>query len=149
MDKMSAADIQYLSPIIRTLMNKGHDFVHPQLPHISGLTHIMWTGEPKVRLAHARNAVFYGDKAIDRSPCGTGTSARMAQRYAKGLLSKGDTFIHESIIGSLFTGYIEEVSSVGEIEAIIPSIEGRAHIIGDNNIYIDDADPYAHGFIIK
>ena len=56
----------------------------------------------------ARNAVFYGDKAIDRSPCGTGTSARMAQWYAKGKLKKGDEFIHESIIGSKFNGTIEE-----------------------------------------
>jgi 4-hydroxyproline epimerase len=95
----------------------------------------------------ARNAVFYGDKAIDRSPCGTGTSARMAQWYAKGLLKKGDEFVHESIIGSKFIGRIEEETSVAGKPAIRPSIEGWARIYGNNTITIDpDDDPYAYGF---
>jgi 4-hydroxyproline epimerase len=95
----------------------------------------------------ARNAVFYGDKAIDRSPCGTGTSARMAQWYAKGKLKKGDLFIHESIIGSTFTGTIEEETTVAGNPAIRPGIEGWARIYGYNTISIDDEDdPYAYGF---
>jgi 4-hydroxyproline epimerase len=97
--------------------------------------------------AHGRNAVFYGDKAIDRSPCGTGTSARMAQWYSKGKLQVGDTFIHESIIGSKFTGTVEDTTHVGDFPAIVPSIEGWARITGFNTIIIDeDDDPYAHGF---
>jgi 4-hydroxyproline epimerase len=97
--------------------------------------------------ATARNAVFYGDKAIDRSPCGTGTSARMAQWYAKGKLKKGDTFIHESIIGSQFVGRIEEELTVAGKPAIKPSIEGWAKVYGHNSITIDGAnDPYAFGF---
>lgn len=107
----------------------------------------MWTGEPTSDKATARNAVFYGDKAIDRSPCGTGTSARMAQWFVKGKLKKGDLFIHESIIGSLFTGRVEEVSSVGTMPAIIPSIEGWARVYGFNTITVDEEDdPYALGF---
>ena len=95
----------------------------------------------------ARNAVFYGDKAIDRSPCGTGTSARMAQWYAKGNLKKGDVFIHESIIGSKFNGTIEEELTVNGKPAIKPGIEGWAKIYGYNTISIDkDDDPYAYGF---
>jgi len=94
----------------------------------------------------ARNAVFYGDKAIDRSPCGTGTSARMAQLAARGALKPGDEFVHESIIGSLFNGRVEAVTRVGDREAIVPSIEGWARITGFNTIFIDDRDPYAHGF---
>jgi 4-hydroxyproline epimerase len=95
----------------------------------------------------ARNAVFYGDKAIDRSPCGTGTSARMAQWYAKGKLKEGDVFIHESIIGSQFTGRIEQLTTVGGKPAIVPSVEGWARIYGYNTISIDkDDDPYACGF---
>jgi 4-hydroxyproline epimerase len=95
----------------------------------------------------ARNAVFYGDKAIDRSPCGTGTSARMAQWYAKGKLKKGEVFIHESIIGSTFTGSIEEELPVDGKPAIRPGIEGWARIYGYNTIIIDpDDDPYAYGF---
>ena len=95
----------------------------------------------------ARNAVFYGDKAIDRSPCGTGTSARMAQWYARGRLQKGDVFIHESIIGSRFNGTIEEETTVGGMAAIRPGIEGWAKIYGYNTITIDEEDdPYALGF---
>ena len=93
--------------------------------------------------------MFYGDKAIDRSPCGTGTSARMAQWYAKGKLKKGDEFIHESIIGSQFIGRIEEeipnAFGTGK-PAIVPSIEGWAKVYGYNTIKIDDDDPYAYGF---
>jgi 4-hydroxyproline epimerase len=95
----------------------------------------------------ARNAVFYGDKAIDRSPCGTGTSARMAQWHAKGRLRKGDEFVHESIIGSTFIGRIEEETRVAGRPAIRPSIEGWARVYGYNTISIDpEDDPYAHGF---
>jgi 4-hydroxyproline epimerase len=94
----------------------------------------------------ARNAVFYGDKAIDRSPCGTGTSARLAQWHAKGKLKPGQDFIHESIIGSKFIGRIEEVTELAGKVAIVPSIEGWAIVTGHNTIIIDDEDPYAQGF---
>ena len=99
--------------------------------------------------AHARNAVFYGEKAIDRSPCGTGTSARMAQLAAKGKLGVGDDFIHESIIGSLFNGRVERAAKVGNHDAIVPSVEGWARITGYNTIFIDDRDPYKHGFVVQ
>ncbi len=94
----------------------------------------------------ARNAVFYGDKAIDRSPCGTGTSARMAQLHARGRLAVGEDFVHESIIGSLFQGRIESETTVGNHQGIIPSVAGWARITGFNTIFIDERDPYAHGF---
>ena len=91
--------------------------------------------------------MFYGDKAIDRSPCGTGTSARLAQLYAKGKLKKGEPFIHESFIGSKFVGRIEEETNLQGKMAIIPSIQGWAKIYGHNTITIDDEDdPYAYGF---
>ena len=106
----------------------------------------MWTGAPTVAGADARNAVLYGDKAIDRSPCGTGTSARMAQLAARGDLGVGGDFVHESIIGSLFRGRVEARAAVGNAQAIVPSVEGWARITGLNTIFIDDRDPYAHGF---
>jgi 4-hydroxyproline epimerase len=93
-----------------------------------------------------RNAVFYGDKAIDRSPCGTGTSARMAQLAGKGRLEVGDDFVHESIIGSLFDGRVEAPARVGNHEAIVPSIAGWARQHGINTIFVDGRDPFAHGF---
>ena len=132
---------------LRININEAYQFVHPQDETIRGCSHILWTGAVLDAGSTARNAVFYGDKAIDRSPCGTGTSARMAQWYAKGLLKKGQPFIHESIIGSKFTGLIEEETSIAGLPAIRPSVEGWARIYGYNQIWIDDEDdPYAHGF---
>ena len=131
---------------MRSRINEAHEFVHPEDPTINSCSHILWTGAVLDKNSSARNAVFYGDKAIDRSPCGTGTSARMAQWFAKGKLEKGGEFIHESIIGSKFIGRVEEVTTVGDKPAIIPSIEGWAKIYGYNTISIDDDDPYAFGF---
>jgi 4-hydroxyproline epimerase len=146
MADFAPGEIQRLSLILRKLLNEKLEVVHPENATIKGISHILWTGKPKNPRAHARNAVFYGDKAIDRSPCGTGTSARMAQLAAKGKLQVGDDFIHESIIGSLFNGRVEAKAKVGNHEAIIPSIEGWARITGFNTIFIDDRDPYKHGF---
>jgi 4-hydroxyproline epimerase len=131
---------------MRQAINQQHQFVHPENPTIQGLSHILWTGAPIDPTSTARNAVFYGDKAIDRSPCGTGTSARMAQWYAKGLLKPGDVFVHESIIGSKFIGRIEVETTVAGRPAIRPSIEGWAILTGYNTILFDDEDPYVHGF---
>ncbi len=146
LEQLTVNDILRLSPIIRRRINEHHSFVHPEDPTIKGLTHIEWTGRPRNPEAHARNAVFYGDRAIDRSPCGTGTCARMAQWAAEGKLKTGETFVHESIIGSLFRGRLEGTTTIGERNAIIPSIEGWARVTGHNTITIDDRDPYAHGF---
>jgi len=137
------------SRVLRQRLNEKYTFVHPEDKNINGLSHIQWTGAIIDPTSTARNAVFYGDKAIDRSPCGTGTSARMAQWHAKGLLKEGDRFIHESIIGSKFTGGVEQVipNAFGDGRpAIVPSIEGWAMVTGYNTIIIDDDDPYAHGF---
>ena len=132
---------------LRKRINRQYSFVHPDDPTINGCSHILWTGAVLDPASSARNAVFYGDKAIDRSPCGTGTSARMAQWYTKGKLKKGDQFIHESIIGSKFIGTIEEETKVGEKPSIRPGIEGWAKIYGYNTISINpDDDPYAYGF---
>jgi len=133
---------------LRRAMNEAYTFTHPDEPAIQGLSHIMWTGKPTTPGADARNAVYYGDKAIDRSPCGTGTSARMAQLAARGRLSVGDRFVHESIIGSQFIGKVEADATVANHQAIIPSVQGWARITGLNTIFIDDRDPYAHGFVV-
>jgi 4-hydroxyproline epimerase len=143
---ITAADIVRWSPIIRKEMNERYSFVHPSDDRINGLSHLLWTGDTLDPKATARNAVFYGDKAVDRSPCGTGTSARMAQWAAKGKLKKGDEFIHESIIGSQFIGRIEDETMLGTYKAIVPSIEGWARITGTNTITINEDDPYAFGF---
>ena len=146
---LKPSDIQRLSPMLRAAANAKYDFTHPEKPGITGLSHVMWTGEPTVDGASAKNAVFYGDKAIDRSPCGTGTSARMAQLVGKGQLDIGARFVHESIIGTLFVGVPEEATKVGDYDAIIPSIEGWARVTGHNTIFVDERDPLAKGFLLK
>ncbi|RWM11331.1 MAG: 4-hydroxyproline epimerase [Mesorhizobium sp.] len=144
----TAGDLIAWSPVVRQRLNEKYSFVHPENPGINRLSHMLWTGKPRNAEADARNAVFYGDKAIDRSPCGTGTSARMAQLHAKGKLKEGNSFVHESIIGSLFKGRVEKEVSVAGKPAIIPSIGGWARMTGLNTIFIDDRDPFAHGFIV-
>jgi 4-hydroxyproline epimerase len=146
LEQFTADQLISWSRVCRQRLNEKYTFVHPENEHINGLTHLLWTGKTLDARSTARNAVFYGDKAIDRSPCGTGTSARMAQWHAKGRLKMGDEFIHESIIGSKFIGRIEEETTIGDRTAIIPSIEGWAMVTGYNTIIIDDDDPYAHGF---
>lgn len=146
-DDFNAEQLITMARALRSAINEKYEFVHPLDPNISGCSHIMWTGKTIDAQATARNAVFYGDKAIDRSPCGTGTSARMAQWFSKGTLKVGDPFIHESIIGSKFTGRVEAASQVSDYAAIIPSIEGWARVYGENVISIDpEDDPYAYGF---
>ena len=146
---LSPSDIQRLSPELRRKANQKYRFVHPEQAQIQGLSHVMWAGRPTVAGAHARNAVFYGDKAIDRSPCGTGTSARLAQRVAKGQLQIGQDFVHESIIGTCFTGRAIEATRVGTFDAIVPSVEGWARVTGHNTIFVNDRDPLHKGFLLK
>jgi len=131
---------------IRDALNANNSFAHPLNPDINRVSHVLWSGAPTQTGATARNAVIYGDKAIDRSPCGTGTSARMAQWVAQGRLELGAAFIHESIIGSLFTGCAEQAAQVGDTPAIIPSLKGWARLTGYNTIFVDKRDPYCHGF---
>ena len=147
LEQFTADQLISWSRALRANINARYSFVHPENPTIHGCSHILWTGQVMDSKSSARNAVFYGDKAIDRSPCGTGTSARMAQWFAKGKLRKGDEFIHESIIGSKFIGRIEEETQLNGRPAIVPSVEGWARIYGHNTITIDpDDDPYAYGF---
>jgi len=149
MGDYSALQLVAWSPVLRQRLNALYDFIHPTQPEINQLSHILWTGKPLHPASHARNAVFYGDKAIDRSPCGTGTSARMAQLVAKGKLQEGNDFIHESIIGSTFEGRVESLTRLADKPAIIPSVAGWARMTGFNTIFIDDRDPYCHGFVVK
>ena len=140
--------VQYSQEVRKRINAKyPNHFIHPENDTIRDVSHMLWTGDPIDPASSGRNAVFYGDKAIDRSPCGTGTSARIAQLHAKGKLKKGEDYIHESFIGSKFIGRVEEETSIGNIKAIVPSIQGWAKVYGYNNIIIDeDDDPYAFGF---
>ncbi|MFY9241874.1 MAG: 4-hydroxyproline epimerase [Polaribacter sp.] len=149
--EFTASKIIQYSQVVRERINVKYpnQFVHPENESVKNVTHVLWTGTPLDKSSHGKNAVFYGDKAIDRSPCGTGTSARLAQLYAKGKLQVGQEFIHESFIGSTFTGCVEAETTLADKKAIIPSIKGWAKIYGQNTITIDtDDDPYAYGFSV-
>lgn len=148
LDALGAERILRLSPLIREQVNSIARPVHPLEPTINGVSHILWADKPKSEGADGRNAVFYGARAIDRSPCGTGTSARLAQLAAKGRLKLGDTFVHESYIGSRFIGRVEGATRVGDYAGIVPSIEGSAFMTGHSQIIIDDAAPFPQGFTV-
>jgi len=145
-DELGAARILSLSPVVRTLMRAALEPVHPLDATIRGVSHVMWADRPKSPGAHGRNAVFYGDRAIDRSPCGTGTSARLAHLAGTGRLQEGEPFVHESIIGSRFIGRVRQTLDLNGIPAIIPSIEGSAFATGLNTLWIDPAQPFPTGF---
>lgn len=149
LDDMGAARLIELSGRIRSAIREKYEPVHPLDPTIRGVSHILWADKPRGDGADGSNAVFYGDKAIDRSPCGTGTSARLAHLAASGRLNVGDRFVHESYIGSRFIGRVEEAVELGGEAAIIPSIEGSAIATGFNTIWIDQADSFWSGFQVK
>lgn len=147
-ENYTAAKLIQYSRIIRSAITKKYpdNFIHPEDTTIKDVSHILWTGKTVQEDSSGRNAVFYGDKAIDRSPCGTGTSARMAQLYTKKLLSLKEDFIHESYIGSKFIGKVTQETTVGKYKGIVPSIQGWARVYSHNTITIDTEDPYAYGF---
>ena len=149
LEQFSAAQVLRYSPLVREAINKVATCVHPEDASVNGISHVMWTGKPSQQDSSAANAVFYGSGAIDRSPCGTGTSARMAQLHAKGLLKEDEEFIHESIIGSQFVGRVESTIQIGPYHGIMPSVQGWAQVTGYNTIIVDPRDPYAHGFEVN
>ena len=149
LDDLGASRIVELSGRLREAVRAKYEPVHPLDPTIRGVSHILWADKPRHDGADGRNAVFYGDKAIDRSPCGTGTSARLAHLHAQGRLKVGDRFVHESYICSRFIGRVEAETKLGDKPAIIPSIEGSAIQTGFNTIWIDRADPFWEGFQVK
>lgn len=148
LDDLGAARIIELSRTIRSMIREIYQPVHPLEPSICGVTHLLWADRPKGEGADGRNAVFYGERAIDRSPCGTGTSARLAHLVATGRLNVGDRFVHESYIGSRFIGRVEALARVGDVDGIVPSIEGSAIATGLNTIWIDREDPFWAGFSV-
>ncbi|RSV39602.1 4-hydroxyproline epimerase [Sphingomonas sp. ABOLE] len=148
LDDLGASRIVELSRTIRELVRAQVEPVHPLDDRIRGVSHVLWADKPKGEGADGRNAVFYGERAIDRSPCGTGTSARLAHLEQQGRLNVGDRFVHESYIGSRFIGRVEEAVMVGDRPGIIPSIEGSAIATGFNTIWIDREDPFWAGFSV-
>jgi len=121
---------------------------HPEKPHINRVNLVMISDKPMNPEAHARNVVVFTEGSVDRSPCGTGTSAKVAALYAKGLLKVGDIFVHESIIGTLFKCKIVAETTVDPYKAVISELTGRAWITQISRHIIYDDDPLKYGFLI-
>ena len=127
-------------------VRKEVDFVHPLDPFLKGISHVMFYTQPDDPKADYRNTVIFLPASVDRSPCGTGTSARMAQLYTRGILKPGMTFVNHSIIDTVFEGEIVKELDIAGIPGIVPKISGSAYIMGFNNIVLDPEDPMQEGF---
>ncbi|MGH2884759.1 MAG: proline racemase family protein, partial [Solirubrobacteraceae bacterium] len=121
--------------------------VHPVDPAIRGCKHVVFYA-PGRDGANARNATAIHPGWLDRSPCGTGTSARMAALHARGELALGEAFVNESIIGSRFTGRLLEEVNLGSVPAVVPEVSGRAWITGMSQYLLDPTDPFPAGFAL-
>ncbi|TYA10191.1 proline racemase [Paenibacillus faecis] len=143
-----ARDIVRLAVRIREAVNREMEIVHPEIPVIQGLTHIEFFSDPVSPSAHCRNTVVVPPGGIDRSPCGTGTSAKVAALYKKGELAIGEEFVHESIVGSLFHAKVLEETAVGGLTAVIPQITGSAWIMGFHQFVMREQDPLYRGFFL-
>ncbi len=144
----NASKIIQVGSLIKDAVNQQYDVKHPELPYIKGLTHVEFSAPPTHKDAHAKNTVLITHDALDRSPCGTGTSAKLATLYAKNKISLNQEFVHESIIGSLFKAKVIEECEVAGYKAIIPQITGSAHVTGLHQFVVDPDDPLKEGFLI-
>ena len=145
----NASKLSALGMKIMHAVNEQVELQHPTLSHIKSVDLVEIYDTATHPDANYKNVVVFGEGQLDRSPCGTGTSAKMAVLHAQGELKLGEPFVYESILGTLFKGVILEETEVAGIKAIIPEITGSAYITGYNNIIIDPKDPVKDGFMLK
>jgi proline racemase len=147
-------DVPHLPQLRRAGMEIKHaieaaqTIAHPLEPGLKGIYGTIFTGPPSDEHADLRNVTIFADAEVDRSPCGTGTAAVMAVVDAMGLLAAERPFVHESLIGTRFTGTVASRTAVGEYQAIVPEIEGSAWITGEHTFLVDRNDPLKDGFRI-
>ncbi|KQL45823.1 proline racemase [Brevibacillus choshinensis] len=123
--------------------------VHPHESELTGIYGVIISDEPKKSDSHLRNVTIFADKQVDRSPCGTGTAARVATLFARGQLAVGEPFVHEGIVDSQFIGKVVGTTQVGEYAAVISTIEGKAFITGLHQFVVDPTDPLKDGFLLR
>lgn len=145
----NAAKLTDLAMELRDIINREIEIQHPTLEHIKTVDLVEIWDEPTNEKATYKNVVIFGQGQVDRSPCGTGTSAKLATLHARGELKEGEKFVYESILGTLFEGEIVGTTKVGEFDAVLPKITGSAYMTGFNNFLIDEDDPVKYGFILK
>lgn len=154
------ADCVRIGEMVKAATREQYPVVHPDQPEFTGPTIALIAGEPTRPDAHGKNTVvistgtFDWERSstwtgvLDRSACGTGTCARMAVLHAKGKLGLGEDFVHESIIGTTFTGRLIEETTVGPYRAVVPTISGQAWIYGISQYLLDPSDPFPEGYIV-
>ena len=147
--EFDAQRVMQLGYEIKAAVNAKMPFVHPEIPEINDVYGVMVSGDPRHEGSTQANCCVYGDRAVDRSPTGSGTAGRVAQLYLRGEMSASDTLVNESIIGTIFKGRVLSETKVGEFKAVIPEVEGSAYICGFANWAIDEADPLKFGFLVN
>ena len=145
-DVAHLAELRRVGMEIKRAIEASQPVTHPLESGLKGVYGTIFTGPPNDPNAHLRNVTIFADAEVDRSPCGTGTAAVMAVLDAMGLLGDDTPFVHESLIGTTFTGRVAGRTMVGEYEAIVPEIEGSAWITGEHTFVVDDEDPLRSGF---
>jgi len=154
-------DITRISEMIKAAAREQHPVIHPENPEITGPTIAQLSGPPHNPRAHRRNVVTVSTNTsdwkkpstwtgvIDRSPCGTGTCAKMAVLHARGQLGIDQEFVHEGILGTIFTGRLAREVQVGSYKAVVPTLSGTAWITAINQLTVDPSDPFPNGFTVK
>jgi len=145
-DAARLADLRRVGMEIKRAVEAAITVAHPVEPRLTGVYGTIFTAPPSAEGADLRNVTIFADAEVDRSPCGTGMCAVMAVLSAMGLFGDGPTFVYDSIIGTRFRGRVAGTATAGDFPAIVPEIEGEAHITGEHSFVIDDADPLKHGF---
>jgi proline racemase len=148
LDPAEAPRIVEVGELIRRRVEAEFPLVHPERPDAKGLLYVQFYSEARRPEAHFRNAVVVSPLGLDRSPCGTGTSARMASLHARGQLAIGQAFTHESILGTVFTGRLVGTTRVGNRPAVVPEVTGRAYLTAISTLILTPDDPFPGGFLL-
>jgi proline racemase len=151
LESSEARDLCTLGQRIKKSAAEQTTVSHPENPAIPGITQTLFAGpvHSDGDALRSRNAVVVSPGRVDRSPCGTGTCARLAVLHAKGQLAAGQTFIHESLIGTTFHSTVRSTTTVGTVGAVIPEVSGRAWITGIYQMGLDPTDPFPRGFTLS
>ncbi|EGL38213.1 proline racemase [Oribacterium sp. oral taxon 108] len=145
----NAEKLKELGIALREIINREIPVMHPTLSHIHTVDLVEWWSETETEGATLKNCVVFGKGQVDRSPCGTGTSAKMATLFARGELKVGEPFYYESILGTIFEGKILDTTKVGGYDAVIPQITGSAYITAFNHFVMEENDPLKYGFVLE
>jgi trans-L-3-hydroxyproline dehydratase len=142
-------DLAHAGMAVKAAVSNAVDVVHPTESDLSGLYGVILVDEPSASDLSMRNATIYANGALDRSPCGTGTSALVACMAAEGTMAVGDTLSNESLTGAVFTGRIVMAATIGDYDGVVTEISGRAAVTGMHQFMVDDDDPLPEGFLLR